>query len=299
MAKVLVTGGHGFLGKRLINALKLDGHDVVAPSIDDVDLRVKNQVCNMFHEHGPEIVIHAAARVGGISENKAAPAEFFYDNAMMGMNVIEEAMRHNVRKFVQIGTACSYPASIPLPYRERHIWDGYPEVSNAPYGLAKRMLLEQLRAYREQYGFNGIYLIPTNLYGTGDKSHHVIPDAIRKISDAKKNGSSYVTFWGTGSVTRDFLHVDDAVSGIVYFTKYYNDGTPVNLATGQEHCLRDVIELIAKLMKYEGKIRFTGDTEMNGQIRRVLYTNRANILGWKARVPFQVGLQNMIDLFEA
>lgn len=299
MAKVLITGGHGFLGKRLVNVLTNQGHEVVAPSINNFDLIDKHQVCEMLSKHSPECVIHAAARVGGIAENISAPAQFFYENVTMGINMIEESLCHDVKKFVQIGTACSYPANPGLvPYREKDIWNGYPEISNAPYGLAKRILLEQLRAYREQYGFNGVYLIPTNLYGPGDRSHHVIPDAIRKILLAKQNNSSSVTFWGTGEATRDFLFVDDAAIGIAEMTKTHNSSVPVNLATGAEYRLKFVIEMIAELMDYKGELLFIGQQSMNGQARRVLSTARAELLGWKALTGLREGLKMTIDWFE-
>lgn len=298
MAKVLVTGGHGFLGKRIVSVLFDQGHDVVAPSINNFDLIDRDQVCEMLSKHSPECVINAAAKVGGIAENISAPGQFFYENAIMGMNMIHESLKHDVKKFVQIGTACSYPGNPELvPYREEDIWNGYPETSNAPYGLAKRILLEQLRAYREEYNFNGIYLIPTNLYGPGDRSHHVIPDAIKKIQSAKQNNYPTVTFWGTGTPTRDFLYVDDAAKAIAGLAQSYNSGKALNLATGAEYRLKFVIEMIAELMNYKGEILFTGQQSMNGQSRRVLSTKRAEIAGWKATTGLRDGLTKTIEWF--
>lgn len=297
MSKVLVTGGHGFLGTQIVDLLKYRGYNVIAPSIEEVDLRKKQAVCDMFYKHQPEYVINAAALVGGIAENMEAPGRFFYENVTMGLNVIEEAMRHETKKFVQVGTACAYPADAPMPLKETDIWNGYPEISNAPYGLAKRILLEQLRAYRAQYNFNGIYVVPTNLYGPGDRSHHVIPDTIKKIRRAKEGGYPSVNCWGTGQVTRDFLYVEDAAHGVVHMMEKYNDNEPMNLGSDSEWRLDHVIELIAQLMDYKGEIIFDNRQEMDGQKRRVLDTRAAKRYGWKALTGLRSGLAHTIDWF--
>lgn len=295
--KILVTGGHGFLGKKIVSLLTTLGYNVLAPSILQLDLCKKPDVCTFFQKNYPDVVINAAAMVGGIQENMDRPAEFFYRNAVMGMNVIEESRQHGVKKFVQVGTACAYPGEASMPLKESDIWNGYPEISNAPYGLAKRMLLEMLRTYRSQYNFNGIYVVPTNLYGPGDRSHHVIPDTIKKIRTAKEWGYKTVVCWGTGQVTRDFLYVDDAARGIVHMMQNYDGSDPVNLATGEEIRLDNLIGWIAELMAYKGEMIFDGHQEMNGQRRRLLDVSRASALGWEAHTALETGLLKTIDWF--
>ncbi len=254
-------------------------------------------------EAAPEIIIHLAARVGGIGANRAHPAEYFYDNLMMGVPLLHEAWRAGVSKFVAIGTVCAYPKFTPVPFREDDLWDGYPEETNAPYGLAKKMLLVQSQAYRQQYGYNSIFLLPVNLYGPGDKfdpeSSHVIPALIKKCVDAKTRGDDAIEVWGDGSPTREFLYVEDAAEGILLAAEHYNDSQPVNLGSGKEVSIKELVEMIAHLTGFEGRIVWD-TTRPNGQPRRSLDTSRANrVFGFKAQVGFEEGLRQTIEWYVA
>jgi GDP-L-fucose synthase len=297
--RVLVTGGAGFLGSHLLERLRQRGAGgIIAPGIGEFDLVQPDAVRRLLAEARPDMVIHLAANVGGIGANRAHPAEFFYDNLVMGVHLIHESWQAGVRKFVQIGTVCSYPKFTPVPFREDDLWNGYPEETNAPYGVAKKALLVQAQAYRRQYGFNAIYLIPVNLYGPRDnfnlETSHVIPALIRKCLEAKTAGRDSVVLWGDGSPTREFLYVEDAVEGILLGAERYNAGDPVNLGSGEEIAIRDLAEKIARLVGYDRRIEW--DTSRpNGQPRRSLDTGRAEReFGFRAQTKLDDGLRQTI-----
>jgi GDP-L-fucose synthase len=285
--QIVVTGGTGFLGTHLVKKLKEHGATkVVALAHHDYELRDRAQVQRMFDDLHPEVIIHLAATVGGIGANRLHPGSFFYDNAIMGIQLIEEARLHAIEKFVQVGTICAYPKFTPVPFKEEDLWNGYPEETNAPYGLAKKMLLVQLQAYRQEYGFNGIYLLPVNLYGPGDHDNlvtsHVMPVMIRKFKEAKEQHLPTVTLWGDGSPTREFLYVEDAAEGIVLATERYEKPEPVNLGSGQEISIKDLADLVKRLTGYQGTVVWD-TTKPNGQPRRLLDVARAEQeFGFKA-----------------
>jgi GDP-L-fucose synthase len=299
---ILVTGGAGFLGRQVVEQLCIAGaqqEKITVPRSRDYDLR-SMEACQQVVQQ-QNIVIHLAAHVGGIGLNREKPAELFYDNLMMGAQLIHAAYQAGVQKFVCIGTICAYPKFTPVPFKEDDLWNGYPEETNAPYGVAKKALLVQLQAYRQQYGFNGIYLLPVNLYGPEDNfdpcSSHVIPALIRKVHEAQQKGETKISVWGDGSPTREFLYSTDAARGIVMGTQYYNDPEPVNLGTGEEISIRNLIELICDLMKFEGEIVWETD-KPNGQPRRCLDIERAEqAFGFTSDVGFKEGLLNTIDWY--
>ena len=300
--KVCVTGGAGFLGSFVLQRLRQRGvEDIFVPKIEDYNLVKSADIQRMLDESNPDVVIHLAANVGGIGANREHPAEFFYDNLMMGVQLMHEAWLRDVKKFVAIGTICAYPKFTPVPFKEENLWDGYPEETNAPYGLAKKMLLVQAQAYRQQYGFDAVYLLPVNLYGPGDnfnpRSSHVIPALIRKCVEAKQQGLDHIEVWGDGSPTREFIYADDAAEGIVKATESYSGSEPVNIGSSFEISIKDLIETIARLTGFEGK--FIWDTSKpNGQPRRKLDTTRAQeYFGFKAQVDFEEGLKQTIDWF--
>jgi GDP-L-fucose synthase len=301
--RVTVTGGKGFLGRPLVRMLGEAGAEVATFGSKDYNLTRQADVARMYSDLRPEVVLHLAARVGGIGANRDNPGSFFYDNAMMGIELMEQARQTGVRKFVQVGTVCAYPKFAPIPFSEDDIWDGYPEETNAPYGLAKKMLLVQAQAYRQQYGFDAIYLIPVNLYGPGDNfdlhSSHVIPALIRKCLESKEKGAESIEVWGTGTPTREFLYVDDAARGIMLAAERYDKAEPVNLGTSEEISIRDLVALIAELTGFEGKIVYDSQ-QPDGQPRRKLKVDRAKKeFGFSAETPFRVGLQRTIEWFKA
>jgi GDP-L-fucose synthase len=283
----MVTGGRGFLGQAVVTRLRAGGADqIFVLRSRDYDLRTKDGIDRALAAGRPQLVIHLAAVVGGIGANRENPGRFFYDNAIMGIQLMEQARLAGVEKFVTIGTVCAYPKFTPVPFREDDLWNGYPEETNAPYGLAKRMLLVQGQAYRQQYGFNAIYLLPVNLYGPGDnfdpRSSHVIPALIKKCVDAREAGADHIDVWGTGSASREFLYVDDAAEGIVLAAEKYDGPEPVNLGTGQEITIRELVTLIAKATGFTGGVRWD-PTKPDGQARRALDTSRAlELFGFKA-----------------
>jgi len=299
---IVVTGGGGFLGKNVVKKLKEKGcKDIFIPRSKDYDLRDINAVIKMYEDFKLDIVIHLAAVVGGIGANRAHPGKFFYDNAIMGIQLIEQARLHNIEKFVQIGTICAYPKYTPVPFKEEDLWNGYPEETNAPYGLAKKMLLVQLQAYRQEYGFNGIYLLPVNLYGPEDnfdpETSHVIPAMIKKFVEAKETNAKEVVLWGDGSPTREFLYVEDAAEGIVLATERYDKPDPVNLGAGFEIKIRDLAELIKKMVEYNGEIVWD-TTKPNGQPRRCLDVTKAEKeFGFKAKMNFEEGIKGTIEWY--
>ncbi|BAZ28193.1 NAD-dependent epimerase/dehydratase [Cylindrospermum sp. NIES-4074] len=300
--RILVTGGSGFLGRQVIDQLCQAGADrekITIPRSRDCDLRVWENSQRAVDQQ--DIIIHLAAHVGGIGLNREKPGELFYDNLIMGTHLIHAAYQAGVEKFVCVGTICAYPKFTPVPFKEDDLWNGYPEETNAPYGVAKKALLVQLQSYRQQYGFNGIYLLPVNLYGPEDNfdtsSSHVIPALIRKIHEAQIKGEKQLPVWGDGSPTREFLYSVDAARGIVLGTTSYNDAEPVNLGTGYEISIRDLINLISQLMEFEGEIVWETD-KPNGQPRRCLDTERAKqAFGFTAQVGFEEGLKNTIEWY--
>lgn len=299
--KYLVTGGSGFLGQYIVMTLRQQGHIVFAPRKAFFDLRRADDAKRMFDSWpGVDCVIHCAAVVGGIGFNQGNPGSLFHDNALMGIHTLEAARQAGVSKFVGIGTVCSYPKFAPVPFAEESIWDGYPEETNAPYGLAKKMLLVQAQAYRAQYGYNAIHVIPTNLYGPGDNfgdGAHVIPDMIRKIADAQQNGSRTVELYGDGTPTRDFLHVRDAANGIIAAAQHYSDAEPVNLGGDMEISMSDLARVLASLMRYAGGIVWNA-TRPNGQPRRRVDGTRAQErMGWYPQISFVEGLRETVQWY--
>jgi GDP-L-fucose synthase len=300
--RVVVTGGAGFLGRHVVAALDQRGAaDIVVPLRETYDLRDRDAILDLLNDARPTMVIHLAASVGGIGANRAHPADFFYDNLMMGAQLLHESWRAGVDKFVAIGTVCAYPKYTPVPFREEDLWNGYPEETNAPYGLAKKMLLVQSEAYRQQYGYNSIFLLPVNLYGPGDsfdlESSHVIPALIRKCLEAQERGEDEIVAWGDGSATREFLYVEDAAEGIVLAAERYNDSDPVNLGSGFEISIKDLLTTIARHTGFTGGIVWD-TTKPNGQPRRALNTDRAyERFGFRATTDFDEGLRKTIDWY--
>ena len=300
---VCVTGGAGFLGSYLVDKIKERGaKNVFVPRIEEYDLTQLDIIRRMLMEVKPDVVIHLAAKVGGIGANREHPGEFFYDNLMMGVQLIHESWKAGVSKFVALGTVCAYPKFTPVPFKEDDLWMGYPEETNAPYGLAKKMLLVQSQAYRQQYGFNSIFLLPVNLYGPRDnfnpESSHVIPALIKKCMEAKERGEKEIVAWGDGSPTREFLYVEDAAEGIVLAAERYNDSEPVNLGSAFEISIKDLTETIAHLCGFEGRITWD-TTKPNGQPRRKLDTSRAKEkFGFEARTRFETGLKHTIEWYK-
>ncbi|MBT3322830.1 MAG: GDP-L-fucose synthase [Anaerolineae bacterium] len=307
--KVVVTGGAGFLGSFVIAKLKERGAtDIYVPLIEDYDLTNSNDIGRLFDitleriDAENMVIIHLAANVGGIGANREHPAEFFYDNLMMGVELMHQAWQRGVGKFTAIGTVCAYPKFTPVPFKEEDLWIGYPEETNAPYGLAKKMMLVQSDAYRRQYGFNSIYLLPVNLYGPRDnfnlETSHVIPALIRKALEAQERGDKELVVWGDGSPTREFLYAEDAADGIVTATESYNDSEPVNLGSGYEIAIKDLAEMIQRLTGFEGKLIWDTD-KPNGQPRRGLDVKRAKeYFGWESKVGFEEGLRRTIEWYK-
>ncbi len=309
--RVVVTGGAGFLGSFVLAKLKQRGAaDIFVPLIEEYDLTDREEIRKVLDrtlvdKFDPKdmVIIHLAAHVGGIGANREHPAEFFYDNLMMGVELMHQASRRGVGKFVAIGTVCAYPKFTPVPFKEDDLWNGYPEETNAPYGLAKKMLLVQAQAYRQQYGFNAIFLLPVNLYGPGDnfnlQTSHVIPALIRKSVEAGERGEQELPVWGDGSPTREFLFVEDAADGIVTAAEKYNGPEPVNLGSGYEISIKDLAEMIVRLTGFQGRLTWQTD-KPNGQPRRGLDVSRARqYFGWQAQVPFEAGMRRTIEWFMA
>jgi GDP-L-fucose synthase len=300
--RVTVTGGAGFLGSQVVNQLKLAGcRDIFVPRKQDYDLTEMGAVKRLYADAKPNLVIHMAAQVGGIGANRENPGKYFYDNMMMGAQMIEVARHAGLEKFVQIGTVCAYPKFTPVPFKEEDLWNGYPEETNAPYGIAKKALLVQLQGYRQQYGLKGIFLLPTNLYGPGDNfnpaSSHVIPALIKKCVDAVDTNATYIEVWGTGSASREFLYVEDAARGIVMAAEHYDGEEPVNLGNHQEIKIRELVPLIADLCGFKGEIRWDA-SKPDGQPRRCLDTTRArDLFGFTATTAFREGLQKTITWY--
>ena len=316
--KVIVTGGAGFLGNYVVEKLRQRGaEEIIIPRIEQYDLTEIESINRLFDDHGipkqddsisdksaPKgkvIIIHLAALVGGIEANRRRPADYFYANLMMGTQLMHEAWQRGVDKFVAIGTICAYPKITSLPFKEENLWEGYPEETNAPYGLAKKMLLVQAQAYRQQYGFNALFLLPVNLYGPGDnfdvQTSHVIPALIRKSIEAQERGEDQIVVWGDGSPTREFLYVEDAAEGILLAAEQYNDSQPVNLGSGHEISIKDLVTTITRLTGFEGKLVWD-TSKPNGQPRRVLDTTKAEeYFGFQAKTDFEAGLQKTIDWY--
>jgi GDP-L-fucose synthase len=298
--RVVVTGGAGFLGSVVVALLRARGcEQIFVPRSKEYDLVDADAVRRLYRDARPDLVIHLAARVGGIGANRANPGKFFYDNLMMGVQLIEEGRKAGVAKLVAVGTICAYPKFAPVPFREEDLWSGYPEETNAPYGLAKKMLLVQSQAYRQQYGFNSVVLFPVNLYGPNDnfdlESSHVIPAMIRKIDQAISRGDGQVELWGDGSPTREFLYVDDAAEAVLLAAEHYDESEPMNLGSGREISIRDLAATIGRLMEFQGTFRYDR-SKPNGQPRRALDVSRAQKwLGWSARTGLEDGLRRTIE----
>ncbi len=297
--RVVVTGGAGFLGRHVVAQLEQRGcRNLFVPRSREYDLRQQDHVVRLYRDARPDVVIHLAAVVGGIGANQQRPAEFFHDNLLMGVHMIHEGMQAGVEKFVTVGTVCAYPKWTPVPFQEEHLWDGYPEETNAPYGIAKRALLVQGQAYRQQYGMNVIHLLPVNLYGPHDNvdpaTSHVIPALIRKCIEAQANGDDEIVVWGDGTPTREFLYVDDGAEGIVLAAERYNGAEPINLGSGNEISIRDLVTLIAKEVGFTGRLVFD-TSKPNGQPRRSLDTSKAaELFGFRARTPFAEGIAQTV-----
>lgn len=300
--RVVVTGGAGFLGSYVVDKLRERGAaEIIVPRSRDYDLRKLEAIQQVISDGRPDIIIHIAARVGGIGANRDHPADFLYDNLMMGTQLIHESWRAGVDKFVTIGTVCAYPKHTPVPFKEDDLWNGYPEETNAPYGLAKKMLLVQGEAYRNQYGFNSIFLLPVNLYGPRDnfdlQTSHVVPALVRKCQDAKDRGAETIEAWGDGSPTREFIYAEDAAEGILLATERYDGPLPVNIGSGDEVRIKDLTEMIARLVGFEGAIVWDA-TKPNGQPRRKLDTTRAKeLFGFEANMPLEEGLRRTIEWY--
>ena len=303
MTKVLVTGGGGFLGSHLVERLETAGNDVAIARRADYDLTLPEDTARMFDDADPELVFHLAAEVGGIGANRANPGRYWYANLMMGAHVLEQARLHETPKLVLVGTICAYPKFAPLPFREDDLWNGYPEETNAPYGVAKKALLVGAQAYRDQYGLNAIYLLPVNLYGPGDNFHptnaHVIPDLIRKMVEADEAGADEIVLWGDGSPTREFLFVEDCADALRLASELYDGADPVNLGTGEEISIKDLAGLIAGVTGFAGEIRWD-TSKPNGQPRRRLDTSRAEeLFGFRAGVPLREGIERTVAWYRA
>jgi len=302
--RVVVTGGAGFLGGYVTEGLRRRRcKHILVPKIEDYDFVKLEDIIRMYGDMKPDIVIHLAAVVGGIGANRQHPGEFFYKNLMMGVQLIEQARLRNIEKFVAIGTVCAYPKFTPVPFKEDDLWNGYPEETNAPYGLAKKMLLVQSQAYRQQYGFNSIFLLPVNLYGPGDNfdpdSSHVIPALIKKCVDAVENNAEYIECWGTGKVSREFIYAADAAEGILLATEFYNGPEPVNIGAGFEITIKELAEKIVKLTGFKGEIRWDSSNP-DGQPRRRLDVSKAKkYFGFEAKTSFDEGLKATIDWYKA
>ena len=301
---VVVTGGAGFLGSYVVEKLRARNCGrIFVPRSEEFDLRREDQIIRLFEQTHPQMVIHLAAVVGGIGANRESPGKFFYDNLIMGAQLMEQARLFDVKKFVAIGTICAYPKFTPVPFKEEDLWNGYPEETNAPYGLAKKMLLVQSQAYRQQYGFNSTYLLPVNLYGPGDnfdpRTSHVIPALIRKCVEAIERGESVIEVWGTGKATREFLFVEDAAEAIVLAAESYNDADPVNIGAGFEISIRDLVKLIVEITGFRGEVVWD-ISKPDGQPRRCLDVSRAEkAFGFKARTSFAEGLKKTIEYYLA
>jgi GDP-L-fucose synthase len=301
--RILVTGGSGFLGRQVVKKLQShEGLEVFVPRRRDYNLVEMADVKRLFADARPNLVIHLAAVVGGIGANQKNPGRFFYDNLMMGAQLIEQARVNEVAKFVAVGTVCAYPKVTPTPFREEDLWNGYPEETNAPYGLAKKMMLVQAQSYRRQYGYNTIFLLPANLYGPGDnfnpESSHVIPALIRKCVEARDRGASHIEVWGTGNASREFLYVEDCGEAILRAAALYDEGEPVNIGTGNEIKISDLVNMIARLTGFKGEIRWQTD-KPDGQPRRRLDVSRAHEkFGFRAHTPLEEGLKGTIEWYE-
>ena len=301
---VMVTGGAGFLGSHLVDELesRSDNVEIFVPRSDEYDLREKSDIKDAFEDSGADTVIHLAATVGGIGANRENPGRYFYDNAVMGIELIEQSRQYDVDKCTILGTICAYPNHTPIPFKEQNLFNGYPEETNAPYGIAKKALLTQSKAYRKQWDFNSIYLLPVNLYGPRDdfdlESSHVIPAIIRKCVEARDRGDSSITAWGTGEPTREFLYVKDAAEGILDATERYDTSDPVNLGSGEEISIRELVEMIVSETGFEGEIEWD-TSKPDGQPRRKLDTTRAKErFNWEASTEFRNGLQETIEWYE-
>ena len=300
--RVAVTGGAGFVGRFVVEKLKERDVEVFVPRRQDYNLIEKEDVVRMLHDSRPELVIHLAAVVGGIGHNQRNPGRFFYDNLMMGAHLIEESRLYGVKKFLAVGTVCAYPKFTPVPFHEDDLWNGYPEETNAPYGLAKKMMLVQSQAYRQQYGFNSIFLLPANLYGPGDnfdlETSHVIPALIRKCVEARREGRAFIEAWGSGEVSREFLYVEDCADALVRAAAVYNESEPVNIGSGSEIMINDLVNMIARLSKFDGEIRWQ-KTRPDGQPRRHLDVSRAaEKFEFRASTSLEEGLQKTIEWYE-